>query len=151
MTIREIQTGQKNEILRQRSKEVPSLTKKLKKLILDMFDTLKKQDGLGLAAPQVGENVRIALVRFNNGTKEEMVVTLINPEIIWKSEEMEEAEEGCLSLPDQYVQVMRYKKIKLKFTDAKGMEHILELSDLNARVVQHEIDHLDGILICDKE
>ncbi|MFA6549872.1 MAG: peptide deformylase [Candidatus Gracilibacteria bacterium] len=143
-----ILTGADNKILRTKSVEVKHVTK-IAKLIKDMKDTLDAKD-LGLAAPQVGENVRICLVRLNASTKNEALVLMINPEIIGMGKEKEIGEEGCLSLPGLWINVERAKKITVKFLDAKNKEQILMLERLNARVVQHEIDHLDGILMVDR-
>ena len=202
-----IQTGADNEILRTKSSEIknakaktPRLGLSLNELARGMKKILNEQKGLGLAAPQVGENVRMILVRMNSGSDHEMIFVMVNPEIVessWsgsgsgaagslatgvavgkvkKSAEMrvgsseienigktiegivvpegaEVAEEGCLSLPEYYVNVIRASEITVRFLDAgsgKLAPMILELSGLNARVVQHEVDHLNGILICDK-
>jgi peptide deformylase len=129
--------------------EVLKVDKKIKKFVSDMIDTLKKKEGLGLAAPQVGINKRIIIARFNYDTNEEMIVPMINP--VHESNSLEKVfgEEGCLSLPGIYKPVERYKKIRIKFQDIKGNKKELELEDLNARIVQHEIDHLDGKLFID--
>lgn len=150
MSILKIEKGKDNKILRTKSKPVAKIDKKIKKLVSDMLDTLNDEKGFGLAAPQVGENVRILLARFNNETDHEMIVMLVNPEIIYESEEMVIGEEGCLSLPGIYKPVNRHKLIRVKFLDIKGNKQILELEDLNARIVQHEIDHLDGVLFIDR-
>lgn len=142
-------TGRENEILRAKSVPVQKIDKKTKKFIDNMIDTLNKENGLGLAAPQVGKNNRIIVARLNYDTSEEMIVPMINPEIIYRSEETEFGEEGCLSLPGIYDKVERHKKIRVKFTDINGNIQILELDDLNARIIQHETDHLNGVLFID--
>ena len=117
-----------------------------------MKDTLIDSHGLGLAAPQVGVSERILLANFQYGKKvgeKSSIVPLINAEIIAHSEEEVMGEEGCLSLPEVFAPVKRYQEITVKYLDEKGSEQILELSDLNARIVQHEIDHLDGKLFVD--
>jgi len=149
MTKRKIFTGVNNKTLRKKSEKVKQIDKKLKKLITDMLDTLDEKEGLGLAAPQVGVNQRLLLARLNSGDPEEMVVAFINPEIIHRSEEIVIMEEGCLSLPGEYDEVPRAQEIRVQFQDIHGNEHILDLSDLNARILQHETDHLDGILFTD--
>ena len=145
-----IQTGKDNKILRTRSERVQKVDKKISKLIDNMRDTLLAESGLGIAAPQVGENLRVILVRINFDTPEEMVRPFINPEIIFTSKETETAEEGCLSLPECYKPVERFKKIRVRFEDIHGASQILELENLNARIVQHEVDHLNGVLFTDR-
>ncbi|HBB03098.1 MAG: formylmethionine deformylase, peptide deformylase [Candidatus Peregrinibacteria bacterium GW2011_GWF2_38_29] len=144
-----ILTGTDNKILRTKSVEIKPATK-LTKLIKDMKDTLDEKD-LGLAAPQVGENVRMCLIRLNPSTKSETLVFMINPKITEMGREKEIGEEGCLSLPGIWVNVERAKNITVKFLDTKGKEQILMLERLNARIIQHEVDHLDGILMVDRE
>ncbi len=115
-----------------------------------MQATLKAEKGLGLAAPQVGINQRLIAVILNKHTDQELQLILINPVITAWSEEKAICEEGCLSLPQMFLQVERAKGITVEFLNLKNQKQILNLKDLNARVVQHEIDHLDGILIVDK-
>lgn len=150
MSILKIEKGTHNKILRAKSEKVVKVDKKTKKLIDNMVETLKKEKGLGLAAPQVGINQRIILALFNYDTNEEMIAALINPEIISHSTDKVLGEEGCLSIPGIYKPVERYKKIQVRFMDIKGNSQILELEDLNARIVQHETDHLDGVLFIDR-
>lgn len=147
-----IYTGTDNEVLRQVAKPVKQITKQHLKLIRNMKDTLVDAKGLGLAAPQVGVSERILLANFQYGEKvgeKYAIVPLINAVILDHSEEEVLGEEGCLSLPDIFGPVKRYKYITVKFLDERGKEQILKLSDLNARIVQHEIDHLDGKLFVD--
>lgn len=147
-----IYTGTENDVLRKVAKKVPKVTKKHQKLIKNMKETMVDAFGLGLAAPQVGVGERILIANFQYGEKvgeKNVVMALVNPEIIDHSEEEEMGEEGCLSLPEVFAPVKRYKSILVKFLDEKGDEKFLELSDLNARIVQHEIDHLDGKLFVD--
>ncbi|TSC98822.1 MAG: peptide deformylase [Candidatus Peregrinibacteria bacterium Greene1014_49] len=109
-----------------------------------MQDTVKDADGAGIAAPQVGRTERICLALISG-----KMIPLINPKITSKSKEQESAEEGCLSLPDIAVSVPRSVEISLKYMDAKGKPQERKLRDFDARVVQHEVDHLEGILIVD--
>ena len=141
----EIETGENNEILRKKSGPLKTIDKKILKLIAAMEKTLKKEGGVGLAAPQVGENIRLILVLLDSKN----LIPMINPEITSKSEETEYAEEGCLSLPGQWGDIKRHKEITVSYLDVKGEKRILKLKKFNARVVQHEIDHLDGILFTD--
>jgi peptide deformylase len=142
-------TGKDNEILRAKSALVQKIDKKTKKFTDNMIETLNKENGLGLAAPQVGKNIRIIVARLNYDTSEEMIIPMINPEIIYRSKETVTGEEGCLSLPGLYDKVERHKQIRVKFTDIKDNAQILELDDLNARIIQHETDHLNGVLFID--
>lgn len=145
-----IVTGENNEILRAKSQPVFEITADIKKLIKNMLKTLKKAKGLGIAAPQIGENLRIIIVKINHGSLTELIIPMINPDIIEFSDEQEIAEEGCLSLPEIYGNVKRAKEVKVKFKTFKGDPQILTLQNLNARVVQHEFDHLEGVLFIDR-
>lgn len=137
-------TGADTPVLRTKTKKVSQVTREVLSLIKDMEATTKKADGLGLAAPQVGTSLRLCIARMNG-----RLTPLINPEILWKSDEIEVAEEGCLSLPNLWMNVPRSVEITVRYQDAKGAEQERKLKGLDARVVQHEVDHLDGILITD--
>ncbi len=139
-----ILTGADNPILRKKTEKVPQVTKKVQKLIRDMKASMKAAKGVGLAAPQVGESLRICIGRVNGKD-----TPLINPEITWKSDEKAIDEEGCLSLPNTWLQIPRSVEIALTYLDDKGVRQERRLRDFDARVVQHEVDHLDGILIVD--
>lgn len=150
MALLEIQTGEDNEILRTKSEPITQVDKKLGKFLDDMEETMLKKDGIGLAAPQVGRNIRVIVCALNPGTPEQKVTEMINPEITSRGGGMETGEEGCLSLPGIFDNVERHKEITVKFLDRKGQETVLNLSDLNARIIQHEVDHIDGILFIDR-
>jgi len=139
-----IVTGADNPVLRQKTEKVTHVTKKTLKLMKDMLDTMKVADGVGLAAPQVGRSERICLAMVGG-----KVLGLINPEITWKSEETAFDEEGCLSLPNTWLQVPRSTSINLRYVDLDGKPQERKLENFDARVVQHEVDHLDGVLIVD--
>ncbi|MBT4384491.1 peptide deformylase [Candidatus Peregrinibacteria bacterium] len=145
-----LQTGTENETLRTVSKRVPNITGELRNFALDMIKTMETEKGVGLAAPQVGRNIRMIICKLNPEGKNEVIVPMINPVIVDFSDEKELGEEGCLSLPETWGKVERSKNILFKFQNLKGSEQTLELEDFNARIVQHEIDHLDGILFTDK-
>lgn len=135
-----------NKILRAKSKEISDFeSPDIKKLIAEMIPTMKNANGIGLAAPQIGKNIRLTVIETKNGP-----LPLINPKIIKKSFKKEISEEGCLSLPGVFGTVKRHKKIKFKALTPEGQEMIYDAEGLFARVVQHEIDHLDGILFIDK-
>jgi peptide deformylase len=122
----------------------------LKEMLFDMAETMLKKDGAGLAAPQIGRNIRAIVIHHNNKT-----LFLINPQITKRSWAREIEEEGCLSvLNDQgeiiYAPVERFKKINCVYLDEKGRNKKISAEKILARVIQHEIDHLDGILFIDK-
>lgn len=119
-------------------------SKELKKLIADMKRTMIEKDGVGLAAPQVGHNIRLITINTEQGA-----ICLINPKITKRSWAKETQEEGCLSLPDVFHKISRHKKICCKFTTELNKQGIIEAEGLIARGLQHEIDHLDGILFID--
>lgn len=144
MAVLPIILGADNPILRQQTKPVPKVTKAVLKLLDDMKDSMIEAKGVGLAAPQIGVNDRVCLAYIN-----EKIVPLINPQITWKSKETAIDEEGCLSLPHTWIKVPRSTEIQLTYIDAKGKERELKLQNFDARVVQHEVDHLDGVLIVD--
>ena len=137
-----------NPILRKKSKEV-NLTKinskKFKSLCSAMVKIIKKVEGAGLAAPQIGENIRLIIINTKNGT-----LLLINPKITKKSWAREWGQEGCLSVPGIYGKVLRHEKITCLYYDQNGKKIKLTGRGLMARVIQHEIDHLNGILFIDK-
>jgi peptide deformylase len=135
-----------NDTLRKVSEEVKDPTSvETKQLILDMIKTLRANNGLGLAAPQVGKNLRICIIEIEN----ELFV-LINPEIKSLSKEKISSEEGCLSFPNKFLEINRHKRIKVKATDLNGKKQIIRARGLLARAIQHEIDHLNGVLIVDQ-
>jgi len=137
-------TGATNPVLRRKAMKVSKVTKAIQKLVADMRDTVKKEDGAGLAAPQIGESLSLCLAMIGG-----KMTTLINPEIIRKGKEADSQEEGCLSLPGLTVTVERPTDITLRYMDEKGKEQERRLLDYDARVVQHEVDHLEGRLIVD--
>lgn len=140
-----IELGEDNPILRRKSEPIKIIDKKLKKFIKDMIATMKDAKGVGIAAPQVGVNERVCIVTLD-GKKP---MAMINPKITLVSKEKVWGEEGCLSLPDRWGEVERHQAITVTYTDEKEKQVTLKLKDFNARVVQHEIDHLDGILFID--
>lgn len=144
-----------NAVLRKETETIDQDYPNLKTLIEDMYDTMHNADGIGLAAPQIGRPIRllvIDLAAFKEDDPElgEFKVTMINPEIIEKSEEEISMEEGCLSIPGIYENVIRPQKIRMKYFDADFNEHIEDFEGYKARVVQHEYDHLEGNLFTDK-
>ena len=135
-----------NPILRKKSVEIKQIqTKQFQQLCLDMAKTMKEKDGVGLAAPQIGQNIRLIVINAKDGA-----ICMINPKITKKSLIKEWGEEGCLSIPNVFGQVKRHKKITCKYLDKNGKENKIQAQGLMARVIQHEIDHLDGVLFIDK-
>lgn len=124
------------------------LSKDTKRLLKDMLATVKKADGIGLAAPQVSKDLNFAIIFL-----EEMGVppfAIFNPKITKSSKEEVAIEEGCLSMPGVFGMIARPKKITVEFQDFEGTKHSITYDGWLARVIQHEIDHLDNILIIDK-
>lgn len=136
--------------LREPSKEVHKVSRKITDLVQDLFDTMYAQNGVGLAAPQIGVNLRVFVI--DASTKEEQLepMVFINPKIIKKSGAIK-SNEGCLSFPEAYTDVVRYKDIMVKATNEHGKPFVMEVKggNLLARAIQHENDHLDGILFID--
>ncbi len=139
-------SGGQNPILRDPNPPVKQVTKKILKLIRDMEETMFAEEGIGIAATQVGVKLRLALMLLD-GKK---VVPILNPEIIAHSETTNEGEEGCLSLRGEWGKVDRYDEVTIRFMTSKGEIRTLKLTGFNARVAQHEIDHLNGVLFIDR-
>lgn len=144
MAVLPIVIGENAPVLRTKTAPVPKVTREILRLLKDMDDTVRDAGGAGIAAPQIGNSLRLCIALLNG-----KYIPLINPEIIWSSEEKDSMEEGCLSLPTIWVSIIRPIGITLRYTDTKGKEEERKLDGFNARVVQHELDHLDGILIVD--
>ena len=136
--------------LREKSKEVHKVSNKIKTLIQDMFDTMYQNNGVGLAAPQIGVNLRIFVIDCSTGDEPLKPMVFINPKIIKKSGAVI-SQEGCLSFPEAYTGVKRYENVMVKATDRNGKPFVMEAKGgtLLARCIQHENDHLDGILFID--
>ncbi len=137
-------------VLRQKSKEVTKISKKIQVLIENLVDTMYHNNGVGLAAPQVGENVRIFVIDVTDPNEAPDPIIFINPKII-KKEGAINSYEGCLSFPQMYTNVRRYKSVKVKALNFNGKPFVIEAKDgsLLARAIQHEFDHLDGVLFVD--
>jgi peptide deformylase len=130
--------------LRKKSRPVERFDERLLELLGDMADTMHKADGVGLAAPQVGILRRAVVIDIGEG-----VIEMINPEIVWKSGELVDDAEGCLSSPGEYGMVKRPQKVKAVYCDRSGVRRELEGEGLLARAICHELDHLDGVLFKD--
>jgi len=136
-------------VLKARAKPVGTADmERVRALVPQMFATMYRAPGIGLAAPQVGVGLRFAVVDLMPDDKPAPLV-LINPEIVARSEELATREEGCLSLPGQYADVTRPARVTVRYTDADGAKRQIEAENLLAACLQHEIDHLDGVLFVD--
>ena len=145
-------------VLRARTHAVSGPSEALESLLTDMLDTMRAANGIGLAAPQVGRKERIFLVDLSpmeKQTEEECVqyplepVVIINPEILWESSQELDFEEGCLSIPDVREIVTRPERIRIAYQDRQLIHRTVEVGGLLARVMQHEYDHLQGVLFID--
>lgn len=137
-----------DEILRQKSEKVETVDKEIVDTLDEMLDFMYKSKGIGLAAVQVGILKRMITIDLQEDNKKNPLF-LINPEIIWHSDNMVEGEEGCLSVPQQRAKVKRFEKIKVKYLDKQGKENVIDANGLLAVCLQHEIDHLNGKLYID--
>lgn len=144
MALRNIVNYKKSDILRKKSRYVDNIDKRTLQLIDDMVETMYKENGVGLAAPQVGVLKRVIVVDIGNG-----LIKLINPEIIEQEGEQQDIE-GCLSIPNIIGEVIRPYKVKIKGLNENGEEIEIEATELLARAFCHEVDHLNGILFIDK-
>ena len=155
MTIRKILT-EPNKILREKSLAVENVDKDIQRLMDDMLETLYAAPGIGLAAIQVGVAKRVIVMdisrdrdRDKDKEPKRNPMYFVNPEIIWKSEEKFTYEEGCLSVPNQFAEIDRPKQCHVKHLDDNGHTQELKAEGLLATCIQHEIDHLEGILFID--
>ena len=153
MTIRKILT-EPNKILREKSLRVENVDKDIQRLMDDMLETLYAAPGIGLAAIQVGVAKRVIVMdisrdRDKNKEPKKNPLYFVNPEIIWKSEDKFTYEEGCLSVPNQFAEIDRPKQCHVKYLDYNGQPQELKADGLLATCIQHEIDHLEGILFID--
>jgi peptide deformylase len=138
-----------NQILKARARTVkPADSDLVRDLIPRMFATMYRAPGIGLAAPQVSHSVRLVVIDLAPDDKRQPH-SLINPEVIAASDELATREEGCLSLPGQYAEITRPARVKVRYLDETGAKREMEADGLLAACVQHEIDHLEGILFVD--
>ncbi|HCL56193.1 MAG TPA: peptide deformylase [Spirochaetia bacterium] len=139
-----------NPILRKKAAKVEKFDNELKELIDDMIETMYEADGVGLAAPQIGESLQIAIVDPDPSQNGLTRIVLMNPEIETIGIESEVKEEGCLSVPGIYSEVKRNLRLKVKAQDIDGSPLEFEADGFFARIIQHETDHLNGVLFVDK-
>ncbi|MFD0825284.1 peptide deformylase [Neobacillus sp. M.A.Huq-85] len=145
MTIRKI-VNYPAEILEQPCKPVTKFDRKLGKLLDDMYDTMIQYDGVGLAAPQIGLDVRIAIVDIDD---EHGTIEMINPRLL-EADGEQTGPEGCLSFPGLFGDVTRANYVKIEALNRKGKKYTFEAEGFLARAIQHEMDHLDGVLFTSK-
>lgn len=135
--------------LKQECEEVTEVNDEIRELLDDMLETMYAAPGIGLAAPQVGVMKRVVVMDVSDDKEKPQPLKLVNPEIIWESEDTSVYQEGCLSIPEQYADVERPAEVGLRYLDENGKEHEIEADGLLATCIQHELDHLDGILFTD--
>lgn len=137
-------------VLRREAEDVEAFDDELRRLVDDMFETMYHADGIGLAAPQVGVSKRVLVIDLRREEEPEARMALVNPSIAWFSDETEKSPEGCLSIPGLEEVVERSLAIRVEGLDPEGNEVSVDAEALLARALQHEIDHLDGILFPDR-
>ena len=134
------------DILRQKAEPVAKVNDEIRKLAEDMFETMIEADGVGLACPQIGKNLRMFVLIADDDVRR----VFINPQIIKTSEEMGDYDEGCLSIPQVYETIKRPVRVTVQALNEQGKPFTLDADGLLARIIQHEYDHLDGIVFIDR-
>ncbi|TVR99968.1 MAG: peptide deformylase [Rhodospirillales bacterium] len=135
--------------LKRHAEPVAEVNADVLRLMDDMLESMYAANGIGLAAPQVGVLNRVIVIDVARPDEPPAPLCLANPEILWQSPETVLAEEGCLSLPDQFADVVRSERIRLRFVDRDNRSQEIEATGLLARCIQHEVDHLEGTLFVD--
>ena len=136
-------------VLRKKSDKVTSIDKSIKRLMNDMLQIMYDAPGIGLAAIQIGIPKRVVVMDLSKNEEKKNPMFFVNPEITWKSDSKSSYEEGCLSIPNQFAKIERSEKCNVKYLDYDGNEKKIEASGLLSTCIQHEIDHLNGILFID--
>ncbi len=147
-----------DEVLRTKARPVTKIDDALQTLIDDMIETMRAANGVGLAAPQIGQSIQLAVIETLPKTDEEgndipgsrELFTIVNPRIVWESREVIDGVEGCLSIPGYVGEVERAYAVRVRAQDRRGKPLKLRLKGWTARIFQHEIDHLNGVLYIDK-
>ncbi|MCF7801373.1 MAG: peptide deformylase [Candidatus Marinimicrobia bacterium] len=137
-------------ILRKKARRIEVIDQQINTLVNDMFETMYAAEGIGLAAPQVGESIRLFIIDINPMDSNEGKRVFINPEILEFGDEKDVYEEGCLSIPTVHEDVLRPTGIRIKYQSLDGEEHDEWIDTFLARVIQHEFDHLEGVLFTDR-
>ena len=135
--------------LKLHSEPVGTVGDETRQLMDDMLESMQVANGIGLAAPQVGDSRRVIVVDISRAEEELDPIRMANPELLWVSDEEGNHEEGCLSLPEQYAEVERPESIRVRYLDRSGEEQELDATGMLATCIQYEMDHLDGILFVD--
>jgi peptide deformylase len=135
--------------LKKISKPVARVDDSLRRLMDDMLETMYLAPGIGLAAPQVGKLVRVIVLDIGGEGGKKTPYRMVNPELDWVSDDDAVFNEGCLSLPEHYADVARPKACRVRYLDEQGKHRVIEAEGLLATCIQHEIDHLDGVLFVD--
>tara|TARA_Y100001954_G_C15625880_1_gene510104 strand:+ start:141 stop:659 length:519 start_codon:yes stop_codon:yes gene_type:complete len=136
-------------ILRKKSQEVENVDQSIRSLMDNMLETMYEAPGIGLAAPQVGILKRVIVIDLAKQDEPKKPLYIVNPKILWKSQEFISREEGCLSIPGYFAEVARPSKCKVQYLDYNGKPRIIDADDLLSTCIQHEVDHCDGILFID--
>ena len=139
-----------DRVLRQPAKRVAKVDNNLRNLVRKMLQTMYSEDGIGLAAPQVGMNKQLLVVDADPENSAAPPLVLVNPKIVSYSDELAAGQEGCLSIPGVYLDVVRPAAIEVSFKDETGKPRKMKVDDLVARVIQHEMDHLSGVMFVDR-
>jgi len=137
-----------NDVLRKKTSDIKEITPEIVLLVEKMFETMYANDGVGLAAPQVGKSLNLTIIDVSVGFDPESKLVLINPEII-ESEGEQFEDEGCLSFPELIAKVLRPSRVKVRYMDLNGDEKEIIGENLLARALSHEIDHLKGVVFID--
>ncbi len=131
------------------AKPVSRVDDRVRRLMADMLETMYHAPGIGLAAPQIGVLERIVVMDLAEKDEPAAPQRFVNPEILWRSEEMNTYNEGCLSIPETYADIVRPARVRVKYLDETGAERTIEADGMLATCLQHEIDHLNGVLFTD--
>lgn len=134
------------DVLRQKAEPVAEVNDEIRQLINDMYETMEAADGVGLAGPQVGRSLRLFVAKADDDVRR----AFINPQLVATSEEIGDYDEGCLSLPQVYETIRRPVRVTVQALNEQGKPFTIEADGLLARIIQHEIDHLNGILFIDR-
>jgi peptide deformylase len=136
-------------ILKAKAKPVATVDDAVRQMMDDMLDTMYDAPGIGLAAPQIGVSQRVIVLDIAREDEPKAPLRMVNPELVWVSDEDATYEEGCLSVPEHYADVVRPARIRVSYLDSEGKKQELEADGLLSTVIQHEMDHLEGILFID--
>lgn len=139
-----------DRVLRQPAKRIAKVDDNIRQLVKDMLQTMYSADGIGLAAPQVGVNKQLIVIDYEPDKPENPPLVLINPKITRSSSQTCNGDEGCLSIPGVYLEVNRPEAVEVSFKDEQGKPRKIQASGLLARVIQHEMDHLNGVMFVDR-